>query len=383
MIKEGDYFKQLDGFRFLSILAVMVSHYASSAIVDRIPLGFGVLFFFVLSSFLITRILLRAKQSNEARQVGNAYSLRQFYIRRFLRIFPIYYLTVAFFYVINLSPCREVIGSLLTYTLNLKIASGVNAGSFNHLWSLAVEEQFYIFFPFFVFFIPNRHMLKGLIFLTAIGLLGRAGLYLHNSTYIPYSNFNTISCLDSLGIGGMLAWLSIYRLETLKKIIANKFLAYGSMLLFVSTAYFSYFRFSGSARFNFTSMITMRFFFNVMSFWILGKAVTFGFHGMIRRFLENRVVVYLGRISYGMYIYHLFVPVFVRIIANHFGIKFLSDQASPHLVIDCVVFGGITIAIASASWFVIERPINNLKKYFAYNKKTPTVPTSINLAKNT
>ena len=149
---EGDlYIKQLDGFRFVAITSVVISHFISAEIVNRFPLGYGVMFFFVLSSFLITRILLLTKRLNEIDSNWRFFSLRQFYIRRFLRIFPVYYLLILFMFVINWAPVREIILYLLTYTTNFKIGSGFDAGYFDHLWSLAVEEQFYIFFPFIVF----------------------------------------------------------------------------------------------------------------------------------------------------------------------------------------------------------------------------------------
>lgn len=364
----------MDGFRFISITAVMLSHFAEKSFLDRLPLGFGVLFFFVLSSFLITRILLTAKNNNEITGTGNLFSLRQFYIRRFLRIFPIYYLLIIFMYIINWHPCREIVGYLLTYTTNLKIASGTDAGSFNHLWSLAVEEQFYIFFPFLIFFINIRHILNMLFVFTAVGLVGRALLYLHNPSYIPYSNFNTISCLDSLGIGGLLAYLSVYKEDLLKRIIANRWLFAGAAAAFLLTMVFSYSLRSGVERYSFYCLVLMRFLFNVMSFWILGVAVTFGYRGLMRSFLENKFVVYVGRISYGMYLYHLFVPIIMKIVLGHFRMTtLLNSEVGWAILLRTVIYVGVTIIIASVSWYLIEKPLNNIKKYFSYNKKPALV----------
>ncbi len=367
MLKENkgeiQYFRQLDGFRFFSITAVMVAHFISTSFTDRLPFGYGVLFFFVLSSFLITRILLAAKDYNERFSIGNLFSLKQFYARRFLRIFPIYYLLIAVLYTINWYPCRQNILYLLTYTANIRVANGFNIGSFDHLWSLAVEEQFYIFFPFIVFFNNTKNLLKIFVAVTLIGVVGRALLYLHNPTYIPYSNFNTISCLDSLGIGSILAYLSLYKQDVLLRILSKKIYFIGSVLLFLAIMLFSFSRYSGPERANFVSMVFMRLFFNVVSFFLLGYSILLGYKGIFQRILENSIIVFLGRISYGMYLYHLFIPNFVSLVLTRLKIRVAFDSN-----IMAMIYVPLTIGIASLSWFIIERPINGLKKYFSYRK---------------
>ncbi|MDH7463655.1 acyltransferase [Chitinophagaceae bacterium 26-R-25] len=368
---ETKYFKQLDGFRFLSIVAVMLAHFADFEVIYRIPFGFGVMFFFVLSSFLITRILLTSKNINETTGGDNFFSIKQFYIRRFLRIFPIYYLLIFAAFIMNWYPCRAIIVSLLTYTTNFKIASGVGAGDFTHLWSLAVEEQFYIFFPFLVFFLNSKNVLKIAIAFIVLGLVGRASLYLYNSHYAAFSSFNTISCLDSLGIGSLLAYLSLYKVDFLKNVIGNKKLFAGSIVVFLSFMIFSYSIFPSAGRTNFTSVVFMRFFFNVMSFWILGWAALFGYTGAMKLFLENRVVIYLGRISYGMYLYHFFVPKFLHMLFSLLKINtdILPSGTWTSSIGGILLYVTVTIIVSSISWYVIEKPMNGLKKYFDYNKK--------------
>jgi peptidoglycan/LPS O-acetylase OafA/YrhL len=346
----------------------MISHFAPVDMVGKFPLGYGVLFFFVLSSFLITRILLTSKQYNETAGIDNVFSLRQFYLRRFLRIFPVYYLLVLFMYVINWVPCRQIIEYLVTYTINFKIASGYDAASFNHLWSLAVEEQFYIFFPFFVFFVNTKYLPTILISFVLVGLFGRGLLYAYDTSNISFSNFHTISCLDSLGIGGLLGYLSVYKVNWLRRIISKKTLFASSVLLFFLIMTFSFTVLPQSERYNVVSIVLMRFSFNVMSFWVLGWAVTINYSGIIKAILENRIVVYLGKISYGLYLYHLFVPQLINIVFKKFHITLISS-AGPGSVISVVTYFATTIIIASGSWFLLENPINGLKKYFNYNRK--------------
>jgi peptidoglycan/LPS O-acetylase OafA/YrhL len=131
----------------------------------------------------------------------------------------------------------------------------------------------------------------------------------------------------------------------------------------------------GKNRFNVVSMVGMRFLFNVMSFWILGRAVIFGYKNYFGKILEWRPVVYLGRISYGIYLYHLFIPPFVRIVLNHFKVQ--ANFESDHLWIFVLIYISITVIIASASWFLLEKPLNQLKKYFNYNKKSKSIVDKI------
>ncbi len=97
-----------------------------------------------------------------------------------------------------------------------------------------------------------------------------------------------------------------------------------------------------------------------MCFWILGYSITFGYGGIIKKILENRQVLYLGRISYGMYLFHLFIPVVIRVVCNHFKIDFFNRTETFSIIASTLVFILVTIICASVSWILIENP---LKKY--------------------
>ena len=164
--------------------------------VDRYaPLGsIGVRLFFVLSGFLITRILL------ESRSWPTAHALKVFYARRALRIFPLFYLVLALAAVINIGPVRQTIGWHVTYLTNVYLFDrGSWHGSISHLWSLAVEEQFYLVWPILMLTAPERR-LPAIIAATIVAapitrlLVGGA-----MSSVLP------TSCLDSLGAGALLA----------------------------------------------------------------------------------------------------------------------------------------------------------------------------------
>src|SRR6478735_4517700 len=128
---------QLDGLRAIAVGCVMAFHFIPG--VEQIaPLGsIGVRLFFVLSGFLITRILLASREQDLAT------ATKSFYIRRSLRIFPVFYLVLAITWAMNIGPVRSTIGWHVTYLTNAYLFDrGSWHGSISHLWSLAVEEQF-------------------------------------------------------------------------------------------------------------------------------------------------------------------------------------------------------------------------------------------------
>src|SRR6266849_732607 len=163
-----EYRPQLDGIRTLAVSAVFLQHFVGfqnlPGILGVIPWGqLGVKLFFVLSGFLITGVLLRSRDAVEQAGVSNWFAARQFYVRRFLRIFPLYYFVIAICVLLNIPPVREILVWLLTYTLNIYASLRGQWGNLDlyvaHFWSLAVEEQFYIVWPWFLLFAPRKRLL--------------------------------------------------------------------------------------------------------------------------------------------------------------------------------------------------------------------------------
>src|SRR4029078_7222796 len=159
----------LDGLRALAVLLVVVCHqYVLS-------LGWvGVQIFFVLSGYLIPGLLVRDRE-----QPLGSY-LRDFYGRRALRIFPLYYAVLAVLLLasvsgIQLSGVREALPFAATYTYNFWYAAhGTVSYLLTHFWSLCVEEQFYLFWPFVVYLCPPRYIRHLLMALILLGPIVRA-----------------------------------------------------------------------------------------------------------------------------------------------------------------------------------------------------------------
>eukprot|EP01136_Pigoraptor_vietnamica_P044419 Opistho-1_new@21151 len=157
------YYEGLDVLRAFAVCFVIIAHWGPSKFRSEIltfifqkiiPDGlFGVDLFFVLSGFLITSILLNAKDNAN----GNRMTIiKSFYIRRALRIFPIYYLLIAIVYLLNDQSVKDHLIYYLSYTSNFLTFKLRDWGSISHTWSLAVEEQFYLIWPWIIIFIPKK-----------------------------------------------------------------------------------------------------------------------------------------------------------------------------------------------------------------------------------
>lgn len=174
--RNPGYMIHLDALREIVVFAVMLEHYVTSNLSGSIVsylkpiLHWGrsaITLFFVLSGFLITGILLRCRDTINSNNQSIGFTLQRFYIRRFLRKYPIYYLTIAVT-SIGLNQVRSVFFWHLTYSTNIMtlFRSEWDQTS-SYLWTLSMEEQFYLIWPFVMLFLHNKHLLK-VIFITIV-----------------------------------------------------------------------------------------------------------------------------------------------------------------------------------------------------------------------
>ncbi|MCB0699800.1 MAG: acyltransferase, partial [Chitinophagaceae bacterium] len=271
------FYKQLNGFRFIFVLMVMIQHWMPQWVYHYTHLGgIGVNLFFVLSGFLIGEILMREKEKTNS----IAKSVKNFFMRRALRIFPVYYLTIAIYGVFFTT--GGILIWNLTYTNNILECINVSRIpiEYSHLWSLCVEEQFYIFFPFLIFFTPRSKLKAVLIFAIVMSVLLRFGV-----TVAEYGDYNviasrfTLMCVDCLFAGAFLAYLKTYRNETLVKIFNKKGLILPAIIV-VAILHLV-------VRIYGTDLIYNTFFrfLSAMLGWlIIGYSVMVGFKGVLGRF---------------------------------------------------------------------------------------------------
>lgn len=350
--------KQIDGLRCFAVLGVLICHFVpiKNMYLSRFPLGQGVILFFVISGYLITSILLKNKQKIQDHELSNSKALKSFYFRRTIRIFPIYYLTILFLLLINFQNIKDVWVWLVTYTSNFYISNPHNPyiGSFNHLWSLAVEEQFYLIWPFVILFVPLRYIEKTIIGSIVLSLAFKFSYYYSHGPSVAL-NALTISCADSLGLGALIAYWSIYRESLITKINSFKL---AILFSFFPFAFFVIYPQNSTLILN----VASNFLFSVFSFFIILKASQKKFTSVTKFILENKFVLHLGKISYGIYFYHYFMPDVYNVMTDLYPTFFpaVSLLRIPFLFVSAILF-------AEYSWHLIEKPILKLKEKFQYN----------------
>jgi peptidoglycan/LPS O-acetylase OafA/YrhL len=350
---DNKYFQQLDVFRAFAVLLVVISHWFS-------PEHFlnyfhtngvlGVTLFFVLSGYLITLILLKSK---ERILLGNS-AKREiiiFYIRRALRIFPIYFLLLIVIYLVDVPFIKESISWHLFYFSNFYFFIRDSwAGSISHFWSLSVEEQFYIFWPFLLIFITKKHI--ELIIIAGI-LLG----FIYRLILIPpEGNMYSILLpgnLDSFLLGAFFAYGREYCLrwyQCINKMNRSFFLFVCALILFTHSASFK------SMTFSYYDAV----YHLIISFCliiILDRSTYTTDSTIISKILMNPVLIYLGKISYGIYLFHNFIPYYKYLDFSSIELTYNLNQFLRLLIV---------IILAVFSWHFFEKPILQFKKRFEY-----------------
>jgi len=350
--KNSAYMKQLDGLRALCVAAVAWSHWAPlfGISVEHFPgAEIGVEVFFVISGFLITGILLD-NHSEEHRSLV----LRQFYVRRFLRIFPVYYVTLALAGLLGLSAVTARWNWHFSYLSNIYFYMHGWDGAVSHFWSLAVEEQFYVFWPVFIFMVPRKFLLPVLTLLMVAAPVYAVWMSVaHPGPSRVTASVLMPSCLSALGMGALLAHLtrtSARLPQVMRLLLVAGALGLASWLVAGSPAWIK-----PLARLS-----------EDLVFGWLVFAVAGGLRGPIGKFLQCAPISYLGRISYGIYVIHGFAMPLVRGATGRLGHDGFWEWLHHRPLIGLTLFAAITIGLASLSWHLYEKRLNHLKRFFPY-----------------
>lgn len=349
---------ELDSIRGIAAILIIIFHYAyPSDFYDRIAYCFGPVameLFFCLSGYLITSIIV-----TNGDQEG---FLKSFFMRRGLRIWPAYYLTV--FAYMALIAFRPSMGDLSTWPYYVTYTQTVPAmwGGENVVmnwplgptWSLSVEEQFYVFWPLCLLAIGirNRWRLFGFMLLvTAASMAVRA---------FGGSEQTLVGRSDGFALGGLLA-------------LAGHFPALGHRsrtFLFVAILALSLL-FHGWAAdaegTRFLDDVIVRpwgmpiHFRTTLAFAVIGLAVEFTGSPCLAP-LRMRALAYLGKISYGLYLYHLTGMLLAGVVLRHHSRTL--PPATPQLLA-----GLLTLAMAFVSYRYVEQPFLRMKNLFNYESE--------------
>lgn len=347
------YIPKLDGLRFFAIAPVILFHLN----IPGFSLGWtGVQLFFVISGFLITTILIKTKE--------NPRYFSNFYFRRILRIFPIYYLCFFFLWVVayfsnKLGDSNYFFFYIQNYLIGVN-KFDVSFPAFNHTWSLAIEEQFYLLWPMIVYFFSKRNLLIICISLFILSFLSRFVLlrvFHYENPFIVYMTLpSQIDCLVSGAIIAILVGEN-----QVKKRILNYFLL-GSFLLIVITVTMTgisnywdvnYYILKKPINLLLNSLLAI-FFGSCVVYVLLNNNKNF------LNFLNNSILIHLGKISYGLYLYHFIVLTLFPILLAKYNFKMPNDL-SKNIVELMLIY-----LISSFSYHFIESKFLLLKKKFVY-----------------
>jgi peptidoglycan/LPS O-acetylase OafA/YrhL len=405
-VVKKEYFKGLDSLRFFAALAVFFTHVElikkftgfgthwidpeeritkftvfqsvmSKEIDPLSPLiayssALGVVFFFVLSGFLITYLLLKEKESNKTVQIG------KFYLRRAFRIWPLYYLIfiLGFFVLPNLElfavPGQDVFfnqnfwGNLLLYAFfmpNLAFSIYTTAvPNIGQSWSIGVEEQFYLLWPLLLR--KSKNVLKPILWIAG-SIIALKGILLLSFPFIKLDalvvikKFLAMSKLECMSLGGLGAYVLFNKKEEVLRIIFKPVTQIMAVVVIPILIYFIPTAFEDVLHLLFS-----------ISFLVIILNVA-GNEKVLLRF-ENRVLQYLGRISYGLYMFHVMCIVFtIHILDKYIGLD--NDiTTAQHILLYGISFL-LTVAVSSLSYHIFEKAFIRLKDKYAQPKPTTKI----------
>jgi peptidoglycan/LPS O-acetylase OafA/YrhL len=319
----------LDGLRTISVALVVISHFLPLAgYYNTQNIGIlGVKFFFVISGFLITGLLLKEIDKT------STINLTKFYFRRTLRIFPPYYFYLFVIFIalkFDIISFTESFRPSLTYTSNYFVPETWNL---LHTWSLSVEEQFYLIFPFVLIFLSKRKivwLLGGLILICPFLRLYDYSLYSESAKMWVYYGFHTNA--DGLATGCLLAvfYERLHKSEFYLRILNSRLFFIAPILMVLVNSYIEPRQFYLGISFTVS---------NLLIAMCIDWAITNYKTNIVGRFLNTAPMEKIGVMSYSIYLWQ-------QPFLNHDTILWFN--LFPYNIIGIAVFSSI-------SYFLIEK----------------------------
>lgn len=366
IVRIMKYIKALDSLRAIAVVLVIISHYLPRTVNHIVPSGAtGVVIFFVLSGFLITKILLEGRNKTESTGSSKKIFLKNFYIRRSLRIFPIYYLIVitTFLFYFFTHQQVEKFFYFLSYTANIYyFKTGEFNDYFSHLWTLAIEEQFYLIWPFIILFINKKYLL------TCIGSFIAVGIIAQCVAGLTFGMFLTPACFDSLGMGSLLAWVTVYKPRYLRRCCQIAGIGAAAMIILLFLEAFKFEKLI--VPFRIQASVIALFIISYITYISYYRKKLFSFSNAL---LNNSLFASIGKISYGMYLYHTFISYAIDEATPSYIYDALPHFIGNHLASFLFVLKCILVFIVSTlSWKFIEKPLLRHKNHFEFKESEAT-----------
>ena len=343
------YIPALDGIRGIAALMIMFFHFfqnlqtqnSSYFLIKKLSIfgQTGVSLFFVLSGFLITRILVNSKR-------GNNY-FKNFYLKRIFRIFPLYYLFLIIFYFLapfifnqSITPFKEQLYYWI-YLQNFAITFGWKNSGPSQFWSLAVEEHFYLFWPVLVYYLREKWLKVAIYLIIVLSLIIRF-YFLKMNIQVFYFTFTN---LDQLALGSLLALIEINN-----KIDPSKIKLFLVLIFIVIVPTILLWNIT-SGRANMIIQIIKPSLISLIYFFLLGLIICLKELNFFNKILRTKFLVFTGKISYGLYVYHIFCFLLIS--------HFLKDISIPFSFIFSF---GLTFIFAYLSFRFYESYFISFKK---------------------
>ncbi len=369
MLKEKKHFENFDSLRAVAALLVLLYHFTlwlhfpKGIFYDTIQKAISfnhyggplaVRFFFTLSGFLITYLMFEEKERN-----GN-FNIINFYIRRALRIWPIYFISLIIGFVVYPlllewqhikfhEVSNPVFFSLFLANFDVMYHHHPINGLLGLQWSVAVEEQFYLLAPLFFLLLSKKIFPWFQLILISISYV----FYLkhwNDGSSIPH--YHTLCILSYLSFGSLAAWVCFFQLKRIEKVLdlINKisiFIIYTSVLLFI------FFFDDIHQLFPSVNAIVLKVITTLFFIFIIIEQ-TYSIHSFYK-IGQIKILNYLGKISYGLYIYHMTAIYLVIFL-------FKKDESTIWLQMFVALF--LTISISAFSFKYIEKYFQEIKKKF-------------------
>ncbi len=374
-IKPRIYFENLDGLRFLCFLSVFFYHsfHTINPLILQNPIynfikknlfgngNLGVNFFFVLSGFLITYLLIEEKRQNIQINIKN------FWIRRMLRIWPLFYFSVFFGFVIfpaikhffNQVSSETADPFFYIFFINNFdfIKKGLPDSSIlGVLWSVAIEEQFYLIWPIIVYIFPLKKLWIPLVIIIILNVIFRAKF----DDYLAHE-YHTLSCIGDMIIGALGAWF-IYISTNFKKTIEN--LPKGLIGVLYAIFFIIFFFREEVFYVNHGVRIFERLIIAIVILLIILEQ-TYSKQSFYKM-SEFIIISKLGSITYGLYCLH-FIGILITItLTEKFGLNTSLWQV---IILETSLSLAVTIIISKLSYNYFEMPFLRFKNKFAFFTK--------------
>jgi peptidoglycan/LPS O-acetylase OafA/YrhL len=350
------YFEPLDGFRAFAAIFILFVH---SRFECFKVLWIGVPMFFVLSGFLITRILIENKNA------VNYFKI--FYFKRSLRIFPVYYLTLfvcvlwGLYSHADLSQLAVYAFYLQNFVISTDIPPEFCFGLMRHTWSLSVEEIFYLIWPLVVYVLSLQNLYRLCIIAGVSNILFKLlyVFFFYVQAEEPFLMLSLVGNIDSLMAGAFLGLLSLNKDSFIYARFPGKLFLfiYAFFFITVTANYLPVF----NERYAYLAKVLLSSVVSILSFFILARLISsVNRNSFAYKFLTFKSLVFIGKISYGIYLYHNIVYRLVDSFIFHYHISI-----NPLLTL--LVQISITFLIAAVSWHLIEKPVLRLKDKYDYH----------------